>query len=181
MNYYDEENGRIDLHASSRGSFATFEDVQAQLVEAMELWMRSPGDGRWPFAGDGPWHLVRDDGSEQAAWDARVNQHERAKAGDVPPPRRLPLSIEEVERRDLISEWIQLAPERDRKLVALVLAWKARTPNKPVEWKRIRQRLIRSGEPAITARGLGMRYSRAITAIVRSLKTADFCADGVSR
>ena len=146
------------------GALLTFAEVEEQLIEAFRLWLRSPGGGKWPFAGDGPWHLVRDDGSAQAAWDERVNEHKMGAER----PRPLPLSRDEVGRRDRVSEWIRFAPERDRKLVSLVVEWKARTGKDP-KWARIRLQLIKAGEPAISARGIGMRYSRAITAIARAL------------
>jgi hypothetical protein len=38
--------------------FWTFDAVKERLVEAMRLWWRSPGEGRWPFASDAPWHLM---------------------------------------------------------------------------------------------------------------------------
>ncbi len=145
----------------------TFGEVQALLVEAMELWHRSPGDGRWPFAGDGPWHLVTPDATDVGRAEHVLNAEREGKPA-AEPPRRLPLSLAQIEQRDRISEWIKLAPERDRKLVALVLDRLAR--GKQVKWNKVREQLIRAGEPAITARGLGMRYSRAITQIARGLK-----------
>lgn len=168
MNYENGSNGRAQSEGSKGGSFHTFESVQDQLIEAMQLWRRSPGDGRWPFAGDGPWHLVRTEATAQEAWDIKRNAHDMGRSTAELPARPLPLSLEEVALRDATSEWIALAPERDRKLVALVLEHKA-CSDKPVKWTRIRQQLIRAGEPTITARGLGMRYSRAITAIAKAL------------
>src|SRR4051794_25298419 len=59
---YDRE--QMGGHASEtvpvdgRIAFWTFEAVQERLVEAMRLWWRSPGGGRWPFAGDAPWQLM---------------------------------------------------------------------------------------------------------------------------
>lgn len=159
--------GSVNRHSLS------FAEVQERLVEAMRLWRRSPGGGKWPFAGDGPWHLVRDDGSWQAEWDHRVNAH---KQGYQEKPRPLPLSIEEVAERDQVSEWLLLVPERDRRLVVLALIQLANGQSR-VRWSQIRRQLTEETSP----HGLGMRYSRAITKIARSAKTADFCADGVSR
>lgn len=164
--------GSVDKHSLS------FAEVQEAMIEAMELWHRSPGEGRWPFAGDGPWHLVTPDASDAGRAEFVLNAEREGNAA-AEAPRRLPLSLEEVQRRDLVSEWMKLAPERDRKLLTLVLARYARG-DRQIKWKRIREQLIRSGEAPISARGLGMRYSRAITQIARSLKMADFCANGVS-
>lgn len=150
----------------------TFEDVQERLVEAVRLWWRTPGGGTSPFATDGPWHLVRDDGSAQAAWDERVNNH---KMGHQPRPRPLPLSMEEVDERDEASEWIRFVPERDKRLVVLALTQLA--TGRQVKWSRIRMQLTAE----ISPRGLGQRYSRAISAIARALNSADFRASGVSR
>jgi hypothetical protein len=155
------------------GSFYTFEFVEQQLVEAMGLWRRSPGGGKWPFAGDGPWHLVRDDGTAQAEWDHRVNAH---KMGETERPRPLPLTRAQIAERDSISEWLRFVPDRDRKLVILALTELA-NGQKRIRWSEIRRRL----GSGIQAQSLGKRYSRAIGRIAQSLNSADFCADGVSR
>lgn len=156
----------------------TFDEVEERLIEAMDLWHRSPGEGRWPFASDGPWHLVVPDASDAGRAEHILNAEREGKAA-AETPRRLPLLLAEVERRDRTSEWIGHAPERDRRLVTLVLAHKARS-DRPVKWSRIRQQLIKAGEASISARGLGMRYSRAITAIAKSLNSLKSGADGVS-
>jgi hypothetical protein len=148
----------------------SFAAVQEMMVEAIELWKRTPGDGRWPFANDGPWHLVRPEGEADVAEIVLNAEREGKPAVDI--PKRLPLSRADVRRRDQISEWLRFAPERDRKLVALVLARLARG-EKNVKWAKVRRQLIKAGEPSITARGLGMRYSRAITEIVKALNGAE--------
>lgn len=150
----------------------TFKQVEERMVEAMRLWRRSPGGGGWPFAGDGPWHLVRDDGSWQAEWDHRANAH---RQGYQEKPRALPLSVEEVAERDRVSEWLRFVPERDRRLVVLALVQLASGAPHP-KWSRIRLQL----KEEIGARGLGQRYSRAITAIVRRLGMAENLPYGVS-
>jgi hypothetical protein len=61
----------------------SFAEVQEDLVEVMQMWWRAPGGGRWPFASDGPWHLIR---KEWEDWDAR----------EPAPLRRLPLSLADV-------------------------------------------------------------------------------------
>ncbi|QZD87677.1 hypothetical protein [Qipengyuania psychrotolerans] len=38
---------------------STLEDLEERLIGVHELWRRSPGEARWPFAGDGPWHLAQ--------------------------------------------------------------------------------------------------------------------------
>jgi hypothetical protein len=148
----------------------TFKAVEDQMIEAMELWARSPGDKRWPFAGDGPWSLVVPDASDVGIAEHVLNAEAEGRPA-TEAPRRLPLTREEIRKRDRVSEWLRFAPEADRKLVGLVLARLA-LGRKP-KWRTIRSQLIKAGEPAITARGLGMRYSRAITAIVKALNAAE--------
>ena len=48
----------------------TFDLVREALVETIVLWRRSPGQGRWPFASDGPWHLMSRE-AEKGDYDAR--------------------------------------------------------------------------------------------------------------
>lgn len=171
MNYRSRISGRIVEDPSEVGRVLTFAEVQERLVEAMILWRRSPGGGRWPFAGDGPWHLVRDDGSWQAAWDHNLNALQTGRPA-TEKPRPLPLSRAEVAERDRVSEWLRFVPERDRRLVVLALTQLARGHSSP-RWSVIRPML----NAEIGTRGLAQRYSRAITNIVKSLKRL---GDGVS-
>ncbi|MEH6723219.1 MAG: hypothetical protein V7686_06835, partial [Qipengyuania sp.] len=43
----------------ARGLPGTIDDLEERLVGVHALWLRSPGGGKWPFAGDGPWHLAQ--------------------------------------------------------------------------------------------------------------------------
>jgi hypothetical protein len=60
MTYEHRIGGRVANGASDCGKdgFWTFDAVEERLIEAMRLWWRSPGGGRWPFASDAPWHLM---------------------------------------------------------------------------------------------------------------------------
>jgi hypothetical protein len=156
----------------------SFSLVEEKLVEAMQLWRRSPGGGSWPFASDGPWHLVQPDDTGAARAEILLNAEREGKPA-VEAPKRMPLTRDEVKERDEVSEWMRFAPERDRKLVAVVTDFYARG-YKQIKWKKVRDVLIRSGEPSISARGLGMRYSRAITAIAKRLNSPEMLAGGVS-
>ena len=130
----------------------TFDLVQERLVEAMELWRRSPGGGKWPFASDGPWHLIRKEWSD---WDAR----------DPKPLRSLPLTRDEVRRRDEASGWFAIINERDRPLVVLAITYLARGYGQ-VPWKRMLAPLgLKFGSD-----GLRMRYGRAIRALAMDLE-----------
>lgn len=129
----------------------SFAEVVEDLVEVMQMWRRAPGGGKWPFASDGPWHLIR---KEWEDWDAR----------EPAPLRRLPLSIADVKRMDRVSEWLLLAPEADRQLIVIVIGQLAQGVAR-VSWKKVRTLLDAENSP----RGLGMRYSRAVTRIARAL------------
>jgi len=148
--------------------FWTFADVEARLIGAVELWRRSPGGGRSPFAGDAPWELAFRDApgpGSAYSWDVIKEEAEAAAR------RRVPLSRAEVAERDAASALILLAPERDRRLVVVTVAAKA--SGRRVRWSEIRRALGPQGRPGGTGlRGLGMRYSRAVTAIARALNGA---------
>jgi hypothetical protein len=146
------------------------EEVEARLVEAVHLWRRSPGAGHWPFATDAPWHLMtrsvraeaglvkgmemqrlllEDDRQETKQWHGRE--------------RPLPLTREEVARRDQASEWLALVEEADRRIVQLALCDLA--AGRRVSWLAMR------GQVGVTlgAGGLARRYSQAITRITTHL------------
>ncbi|TXC73952.1 hypothetical protein FSZ31_04320 [Sphingorhabdus soli] len=134
-------------------AFLTYDDVEAALVEAWQLWRRSPGGGRWPFAGDGPWHL--------ATGDVRAGDYD-ARGGDGASSdvavRPMPLSRGEVSERDVASEWLSMIPdEGDRRIVCLAIAELARGA-KRVPWRKLLAPMGR----AHGADALRMRYTRAI-------------------
>lgn len=147
----------------------TFDLVREALVETTVLWSRSPGGGTWPFASDGPWHLMSRDA--QSDYDAR--------GGDMAEvtPRPLPLSRDEVARRDRVSEWIMLVPAAaDRRLLAACLAFHARGYTQ-LPWGRI----MRFMGVARGKDGLQKRYRAALRAIAEGLNGADFRGGNVSR
>jgi len=150
----------------------TFDLVREALVEATELWRRSPGSGRWPFASDGPWHLMSREG-QAGDYDARGGD---GKSSDVP-MRPLPLRREEVDRRDVVSEWIRFVPKpEDRRLLAVCLDCYARG-YKQLPWGQIKRFMkVERGEA-----GLRKRFERAIGAIAKSLNTAEKRVCNVSR
>jgi hypothetical protein len=132
----------------------TYEDVEERLVEAALLWLRSPGGGRWPFAGDAPWHLA-----DRELYGPDVDKDE--------PIRPLPLIRAEVARRDEASAWLVHVPDNNRRLTCLVLMEKARN-NGRVGWIRIRRTMnIPYGNE-----GLRRRYERSIAAIATALTKA---------
>lgn len=183
MTYESSATGRVGREGFRPGrdlsdsGFWTFEAVQERLVEAMHLWDRSPGGGRWPFAGDGPWQLitrrVRAAAGGLALMDLwRLEQDERRLGGGERP---LPLTRSDIARRDEASEWLGFVPEADREIVVLALGCLARGA-KHVPWLRLKHRLgIKFG-----ADGLRKRYSRAITDIAEQLNRAENCDGGLS-
>jgi hypothetical protein len=134
-------------------SMLTFRDVERGLVDVMELWRRTPGDGRGsPFASDGPWELAdRDLYGPDVDKDA--------------PLRPAPLTRAEVAERDRVSAWIELAPARDRRLVSLaVVQMSAKGYKSP----GFRELLPKMGL-TLGADGLRKRYNRAIYKIASEL------------
>lgn len=161
----------------------TFDLVEERLVEAMQLWARSPGGGTNPFATDAPWQLLtrkvrleagnvkgmditrqlqEDDDNETRFWQGRE--------------RRGPLTRDEVARRDEASEWLAIVPDRDRQLMIVALASKARGDGR-VKWDAI-WRANGKGRPG--PEGLQMRYRRAVSTICRHLNMAENRERGVS-
>ena len=168
MVYREGFAGRVDPDPSVAGrvtdprrdnGLLRFEDVEARLIEAVMLWRRSPGGGRSPFAADGPWDLI----TERTRAEAGGGYIGRGEVEQVA-LRRLPLTRAEVAERDEASALVLLAPERDRRLVVAVVMAKA--AERRIRWSDIRRRL---GAGGIGERGLGMRYTRAIGAIVKAV------------
>ena len=136
-------------------------DVERELVEVLHLWRRSPGGGYWPFASDGPWHLVVRE-THAGDWDAR------GVDGDAPPPRARGLTKAEVDRRDAVSGWLCYAPERDRALVVDVL-WQLANGAKRPNYMALRSLHRNRNGRALGADGLRKRYDRALSAIAQRL------------
>lgn len=160
-----------------RGSadFWTFEAVQERLVEAMRLWWRSPGGGKWPFAADAPWHLMTRKTRVAIGIDGGLKGRElqlHMQAEDAEETKRRegrddlasPLTRADVARRDETSEWLSWVADRDRRLVILALVRLA-AGDRQVAWSRLKPLLgVKHG-----ADGLRMRYSRAISGIAKRL------------
>lgn len=153
-------------------TFWSFEAVREALVETLVLWRRSPGGGRWPFAGDGPWHLIQRE-VMAGDYDARGGD---LTSSDVP-LRPLPLSRAEVAMRDARSEWLGfIGKADDRRLVVVALAYLAQGRT-TVPWRRIKHQLgIPFGED-----GLRKRFDRALLAICTALNAAEMRGSKASR
>lgn len=150
----------------------TFDLVREALVEAAELWRRTPGEGRWPFAADGPYHLMSRDGAA-GDYDARGGF---GSSSDVT-VRPLPLGTEECDRRDVVSEWLRfINKDEDRRLVGICCVHYA-TGRKQLPWDRIMREMgVNHGKD-----GLRKRFDRAIGAIAEGLNTAETQERNVSR
>lgn len=145
----------------------TYDLVEERLVEAAALWRRSPGDGKWPFAADAPWHQMKRINETKDGFlfhDARGCD---LTSSDVP-LRPLPPTREEIGRRDEASAWLEryLDREIDRRVIALALDAKA-YGHRP-DWAWIMRRVgIERGRD-----GVRMRYERAVGRITKALTKA---------
>ena len=141
------------LPAVEGSGYWTFADVEARLIEAAALWKREESKG-WPFAGDGPWSLIRKEWSD---WDAR----------DPKPIKLGPASRAETGRRDEASRWVaEHVAEKDRRLVWMVLAIKA--TGRQVDWARV----VRAMGLVRGIEGVRKRYSRSVHRVAKALNDA---------
>lgn len=156
-------NGSIPEHAAGgdfsnaarlRGVMLSFEEVQAALVEAIEVRLRQQGSGYWPFAKDGPWALIQRD------W---VQLVEDALAGrEVSIPKGKP-SRAELAMMQVRLEWLMLVPkDDDRRLVVKAITMLARNWML-VPWGK----LVEPKARWRTGDGLRMRYGRAMADLTR--------------
>lgn len=130
------------------------DEIEEALVEAHALERREPGGGRWPFAGDGPWHLIRGE-----AGDYGGDGQDGASSSRAPRP---PLDAAEVARLAELRRWLQLIPhESDRKLVWIATA-RLHAGEGRVPWKAVARwmRIDRSPD------ALALRYRKALAGVV---------------
>lgn len=154
----------------------TFDQVEERLVEAMQLWHRSPGEGSWPFASDAPWHLLTR-AVRMTAGDVRGMEVLRMLQADDEEETRhwqgrersQPLTRDDVARRDEASEWLGFVADRDRQLLIVVLSAKACGSGR-VSWEAIWKANGR-GKPG--PEGLQMRYRRSVSTICQQLNLAE--------
>lgn len=128
--------------------------VEQALIDCHELWRRSPGAGRWPFAGDGPWHLIQGEDGDYAG-DGADGVSSSARP-------RTPLDAGEVGERDRVTAWLQLLDDpADRAIVwrASMDLWRG----EPSPQWRAMMRAIRWDR---SDRALAARYPRALAMIL---------------
>ena len=158
-------------------AFWTFDAVEDRFIEAMRFaWRDEPGS--WPFAGDGPWHLMK---AVAGDYDKRGGDM------DAPPPVRVPLTREERARMDEAVRWLSLVPPParpgarigdagDAKLIVLVarkLGAKRGEDRGQVPWSRLLRPMgLKKGGGA-----LAKRYGRAISAIAVALEQNGVAVD----
>lgn len=144
--------GRVRGDASGAGRLLSFDDVQDRLVEAIDVRLRSQGSGYWPFASDGPWHLIQRD------WEQLVN--DALQGRDAPLRRRAPSRAELAAMRVRL-EWLMLvAKDDDRRLLVVALTKLARG-HAQVPWRALVEDRPRWRAPD----ALRMRYGRALSAL----------------
>lgn len=166
----DENLEGPSIHASHDGLW-TSDAVKDRLIDAMDLWRRSPGGGRWPFASDAPWHLMtrrtRLAAGEAKGMDiTRLLQEDDARetAQWVGRDRPRPLTREEIARRDEATEWLTWIEADARKVViAGVVQLAAGRTN--IDWRRVKVAI----GTEIGNKGVYRRFTTAIAAIAARL------------
>lgn len=140
------------------GRFLSFSDVEERLVEAM-LVMRRMGDR------EAGWLRVK------SAWPDIVREYEvgdydargyLGTSSDIP-LRPLPASRRDVDAMEEAFGWVQAAPERDRRLIALAIGSLAQG-EKRVPWSQ----LLRPMGLKLGQHGLRKRYERAMRQVVQA-------------
>lgn len=160
MTYQGSEGGRVENAPSGLGrvdTFWTWAMVEERWVEAMRLWRRAPDRERGWLTVRSWWPEIR----IEAEVDAQGDRHYVDKDAK---PRPLPLTRAQVAEMEAAAEWFSVVPKRDKRLVVLGLAQLA-ADRPSISWKRVRARL----DAEISPRGLGMRYSRALTRVANAL------------
>jgi hypothetical protein len=180
MTYEREQVGRVGDEASELGStpsaaaFWTFAAVEERLVEAMRLWWRSPGGGKWPFAADAPWHLMTRR-TRIAAGELKGRElqlHMQAEDADEVKRREGrdewgPLTRDDVARRDEASEWLTWIDGDARKVLIAALVQLA-AGRERIDWHRVKA----SVGVEIGNKGVYRRFTRSIGRIAKRLNGA---------
>jgi hypothetical protein len=153
----------------------SWKEVEEQMVAAVRMLRRLPSGGRWPFASDGPWHLITRE-ARAGQWDGWRQEIEAAEVRELRNvARTVPLTAEEVDWMEGRLAWLLAVPERDRALVATALTHHAFAGSR-IRWAAIRAQLAANRnwrEVAGSDRGLGQRYARAIARIAAWLNGSD--------
>lgn len=147
-------------------------DIEDRLVEAAELWLRTPGSGpstsgRGAWATDGPWQLLTARARAGGVWeDWRLKiDAERDKTARGSAERRIMgLDSAEVARRDDAAELLLLIGEADRPLV-LAATWQQARTGQRIRWgSMLAVAGVERGKD-----GVRKRYQRALQAVADAL------------
>jgi hypothetical protein len=145
------------------------DDIEEAFVRAHALERREPGGRKWPFAGDGPWHLIQAEVGDMAGdWSETLIETEAGKQLsvrkiDVREPRP-PLGAAEVAELAQLRAWLMLVPESDRKLVWIATA-RLHAGEGRVPWKALTRWLRIPRTPDAVARRYRLALALAVCAI----------------
>jgi len=145
-------------------------ELEEALVRCHELWRRSPGGGGWPFAGDGPWHLIRAEQGDYVDSTDSVIEGKDGALRDIRVPLtrrpRVPLDAAEVAERDAVTGWLQLVADVDARAIVWAAGRMLHRGEGRVEWGQLKREL---GYPR-TPRRMAGRYREAMAEIVCRLQ-----------
>lgn len=143
--------------------------LQEAFIRCHELERRMPGEGRWPFAGDGPWNLIQPevgdvagdaDYSETLIRNASGKELQVRKLDSRAP--RTPLDAGEVGEYRRIVGWLQMIEDpADRRMVWLATARLAAGEGR-VPWTAVKRWIGSDRSPD----ALVLRYRRALALVV---------------
>lgn len=134
----------------------SFADVEERLVEAL-LVMGRMSDR------EAGWLRVKACWPDILRENALGDYDARGVDMIAPPIRALPATRRDIAEMEEAFGWVQAAPERDRRLIALAIATLARG-EKRVPWMRLRKPMgVKLG-----AGGLRKRYDRAMHLVVKA-------------
>ncbi|MGX7926473.1 hypothetical protein ACWPMX_07855 [Tsuneonella sp. HG094] len=148
--------GTASRSAAVGRQVASIEAVEDALVEVHDLEWRQPGGGRWPYAGDGPWHLVQGEAGDYAGDGVDgVSRSARPRSA---------LDAADVGRYEATVAWLRFVPDAfDRRLLWLATERVYRGQGR--DWRGIGRRLGCS----LTTQRLFQRYRMGLALVVCGL------------
>ncbi len=144
------------------------DELEEALVHLHALERRMPGGGRWPFAGDGPWHLIQGevgDLASEADWSETLivtesGQELRVRKVDARAPRP-PLDAGEVAEYERMRRWVMLAPADARRIVWEATGHLHRGESRP-QWGEMKREMAYPRTP----RRMAQVYREALAVIL---------------
>src|SRR5690606_29648550 len=128
--------------------------LQDAFVRCHELERRMPGEGRWPFAGDGPWNLIQGEQGDYAG-----DGQDGVSSSAAP---HSPLDAAEVGEYQRIVGWMQMVDDpADRRMVWLATARLAAGEGR-VPWTAVKRWIGSERSPD----ALVLRYRKALALVV---------------